>query len=187
VPRRVPPRIRKRRPGGGRKPGPSKRVLTERINLRVTPKLRARLDDAADKADQSLAVEVTRRLEASFGRQRSPQDAEHLIALTAAVEHFVVMEEQKTGAAWNKDAATLERLCGGLPTLIDALATMHPGVTRLDPDKAKEAQRAGAADAGELVSALNMLRSFLPKQIWPPANTNMPLYDILWNLNKEGL
>jgi hypothetical protein len=198
APTRVIPKIKHggRRKGAGRKPGKSRRKLTERINFRASPGLLGELNRAAGK--HPLAVEITARLEASLEADRAEKRPDRLTGLLALVEELWGRLERKTGKAWNEDADTLERLCAGLPLLLRALAKP---VTAITPDQEQEARRQGELDASELASAIRALATLHPDLIKGlksvktgrslkqdlGGQTEHPLYNILYLLNEENL
>ena len=118
--------IKRRKPGGGRKPQGQFKGNFAVLNLRVTPSVRAALERAAKKNDTSLSQEAQRRLDSSFEedrrlRKRRPD----LRALTTAITMVADHIECATGKSWQDDAFTSEALRHGIDSSPATLA--EPG------------------------------------------------------------
>jgi predicted transcriptional regulator len=87
---------RKRRPGGGRKPGEFGK-LGAMMSLRLPEDLKARLQQAAERDGHTLNAELVRRLKASFESRAASTIAQELADTAARVAR--VMKQ----ANWERD------------------------------------------------------------------------------------
>jgi hypothetical protein len=108
--------IRKRGPGGGRKPRGEFKGKTATLTTRITTETRQALDNAAKKNSRSLSQEVERRLRDSL--RGDARGKPHVRALGEAFMLMVQGVERATDQHWREDAFTAEALSHGLSFLI---------------------------------------------------------------------
>lgn len=112
---------RRRAPGGGRKPRGEFSGKSSAFSTRVTPELRAKLDEESRRTGRSISQIVERRLRESFDRPRRTEAAwgpDHIRALAYCVAQIAVHIEAGTGKRWHEDQFTNEALQSGLKILL---------------------------------------------------------------------
>jgi hypothetical protein len=107
--------VRKRRPGGGRKPqGAVAKSVS--YTTRTTPDLRRALELEARKSGRSLSNEIDHRLRLSL--EKPPPGARHHHALGVAAELLAQQIEADTGLDWRTDDFTSMALHFGIQALL---------------------------------------------------------------------
>ena len=119
--------LRKRAPGGGRKPQGDFRGSSEVLTARVRPELRGALMRLAEKHRRSLSQEMQSALDFWVGRYVRPKP--HIGALTHAVALLVDGIEQKTGRRWTTDAFTGAAVRHGIEYLVFHFAPIPDGLS----------------------------------------------------------
>jgi hypothetical protein len=107
--------VRKRAPGGGRKPLPPGEGRIGTLTTRVSQGTRIALEREAKRNDRSLSREAEFRLEQSFKETSAP---EHIRALAHAVTLLAVQIERVTGQRWYDGRFTGDALRHGMEALI---------------------------------------------------------------------
>jgi hypothetical protein len=103
--------IRKRAPGGGRKPqGDTSKSVS--LSVRITPDLRAALQREADRSKRTLSVEVAMRLKRSLEQPKKSERllAPHNRALGSSISQIAQRIEMHTGHRWQANAFSGETL-----------------------------------------------------------------------------
>lgn len=100
------------------------------LNMRTSPELRERLEEAARARNLSLTQEVIRRVEASFRAEES-LDRESGRAATNFLVHLIrgatASIEAKTEKEWKDDARTAILCEGAITGVIETLMKPFPG------------------------------------------------------------
>jgi hypothetical protein len=108
--------IRKRAPGGGRKPAGPFKGKSAQLTTRLTSQTRSALERESRQTGQSISQIAERYIEQGLGRKRdsgSPQTQ----ALTQAIKLLIDRVETNTGKRWHEDGFTAEVIYRGLPEL----------------------------------------------------------------------
>jgi uncharacterized protein (DUF1778 family) len=133
--------VRKRAPGGGRKPRGEFAGKSATITTRIMPDTRVGLDQAARASKRSLSQEIERRLRESLSSD--VQRADHIRALGELVKLTAESIERITGTSWLTDPFTAEAIRhaidqvlahfappqsakGKIPTRIEQMASAMP-------------------------------------------------------------
>lgn len=114
--------VRKRAPGGGRKPKGEIKGKSSAFSTRITPELRAKLDAESERTGKSISQIVERRLLDSFDRPRRSEavlGADHIKALAYCFARLAIHIEAATGKRWCEDQFTYEALQTGIAVLFD--------------------------------------------------------------------
>jgi hypothetical protein len=80
-------------------------VKTSLIPVRTTPTIKARLVEAADRAERSLTREIEERLLASLDLEK-PKRSSATLKLLAAIATDIERAEELTGKPWDRDLRT---------------------------------------------------------------------------------
>jgi hypothetical protein len=136
--------VRRRAPGGGRKPQGPFKGKTAMLTTRITPETRAALERAAKKSGLSLSQEVERRLDDSIlvERNRMPD----VRALAEAIALVAENVQEATGKQWREDAFTGEALRHGNKFLVRHFAALGASVI---PPRVEEAAARMPVEANE--------------------------------------
>lgn len=115
--------IRKRAPGGGRKPqeGVSK---SKTLSVRITADLRAALEREAARSKRKLSAEVAMRLKRSLERPKALERslATHNRALGWGISHIAQRIEGHTGHRWQADVFSGETLKSAVEIVLSQIA-----------------------------------------------------------------
>jgi hypothetical protein len=176
--------IRKRAPGGGRKPQGQYGGNTATITVRVRPEVRAELDRERKRNRLSLSQEIQKRLTASFdnlGRKQQPktygwteEEIARNRALAALVGQLAARLERATGASWRRDRYTFDALVAAIGMMLDR---MTPAGAVAVPQPIREtAERFGSAGdqlndpaGAAAMVALSLLNQMMTAEL-PPAD-----------------
>lgn len=124
--------MEERRRGRPSKPDAEKR---QQIGVRVSPELKARLEDASDRNGRSVAQEAELRLLQSFDQEGRLGDAETQRLLLALADEIALIEKA-TGKHWHRDLKTWAAVAEGL---------RRGPIRRLRPDRPDDDEIVGEA------------------------------------------
>ena len=156
--------VRKRGPGGGRKPRGEFKGKTATLTTRITPETRRALDSAAQKSGRSLSQEVEYRLGQSLLKNRDRRG--DVRALGEAIAMLLECVERATEARWGDDAFTCRALQHGIEFLMshfgprEALAVppkVKGAAAKMPPAWAKRyssAKGVGETEAGRVITLI---------------------------------
>lgn len=125
----------------GRKPKGEYAGKSAVFSTRITPDLRAMLEEEAERTGRSISQVVERRLRDSFDRPKRMEralGAKHVRALAYMVARVVSSLEVATGHAWNRDSFTF---CAAREAVKIAMKEFLPAG---DPVVPKEIKRRAA-------------------------------------------
>jgi hypothetical protein len=122
--------VRKRAPGGGRKPAGPFRGKNANLTTRIKSETRGALEAAARKSGLSLSQEAERRLDESFRRDVGDRPR-HIAALAPLITLVAQRIESETGKDWHRDAFTREALRKGVDVLLSHFGA--PGRATVPP------------------------------------------------------
>jgi hypothetical protein len=154
--------VRKRGPGGGRKPRGEFKGKTATLTTRITPTTRGALESAARKSDRSLSQEVEYRLDQSLLKNRDRRG--DILALAEAIAMLLQCVERATKAHWQDDGFTCRALQHGIEFLLSHFGAREtlavpPGVkgaaAEMPPALAKRyssAKGVGVTEAGRVIT-----------------------------------
>ena len=154
--------VRKRGPGGGRKPQGEFKGKTATLTTRIMPTTRRALESAARKSGRSLSQEVEYRLGKSLLINRDRR--RDVGALGEAITLLLECVERATEAQWRDDAFTCRALQHGIEFLIshfgprEALAvppSVKGAAAEMPPAWAKRyssAKGVGENEAGRVIT-----------------------------------
>jgi hypothetical protein len=108
--------VRKRGPGGGRKPRGEFKGKTAMLTTRITPETRGWLESAARKSGKSLSQEAEYRLRQSLRKNRDRRG--DVLALGEAIAMLLECIERATKAHWQDDAFTCRAFQHGIEFLM---------------------------------------------------------------------
>jgi hypothetical protein len=162
--------IKRRKPGGGRKPQGKFKGNYAVLNLRVTREVRASLKRAAKKNGESLSQEAQKRLDQSFEDDRKARKARpnHIRALGTTIMLAAARIEHQTGKRWLDDADTTKHLQDAVEFLIRHFGAKSdtpladPAKQRTDqpvtPSGIPWNEAIGWREAGQVIAAIDMWR-----------------------------
>src|SRR5262245_45161863 len=121
---------RKRKPGGGRKPGSAAGPAVH-FNTRIAPEIRRRLEQEAKRNKRSLSQEIEFRLKDSFDFPEWVQKQfgeNHHYALAYLVARIAIGVESKTDGrcCWRKDPFTGKALRAGIDLILQRVIPEGP-------------------------------------------------------------
>jgi hypothetical protein len=157
---------RRRRPGGGRKPG-ELGLRSANLALRLPPWLRAKVVAAANRNKRrSVSEEIVLRLNSTFLRDREEVDRpRHVSALSEVVARIAMRLEAWTQRPWNEDRYTQEKLSKGIDLFLYTYsrgeAVVPPAVRAAavrNPEDTFFAERLGEMVATGIISSLKLPR-----------------------------
>jgi hypothetical protein len=133
---------RKRAAGGGRKPKPAGERHSEYFQVRVTPEVRAAIEEAARKNERTLRAEIAARLRASI--EVTPQDRETaaLSRLVAEIANRVAQEgplrkgeitTMPVPGGWHRDRFTFDAFKSAISKVLDLFAPPPDSPERSHP------------------------------------------------------
>jgi hypothetical protein len=114
--------VRKRKPGGGRKPDVADQTKTAVVSVRMSSALRTSLKTGTKR---TLSAEIVHRLEKSFERRHGFGDDQtrHLGNIVALL---AVGINGRTWASWRESRYAFDALAAGLQVLLSSLAPEGP-------------------------------------------------------------
>ena len=116
--------VRKRAPGGGRKPQGEFAGKSENLTTRITPQLREGLEREAARNNASLSQEVERRLRDSLDMPRKLEQTwgpAHVGGLARLISRAVQGIEMSTGRRWCDDPFTGQAAQAAIEILLGRL------------------------------------------------------------------
>lgn len=108
--------VAKRKNVGGR-PRQGEQVKRAPLNLRTDPRLRERIEDAADSHGWSLTQEVETRLISSFTLEQEC-GGPHIRSFTTMLAAAMFRIETRTGKRWNEDRTTFAAVRSAIDLLL---------------------------------------------------------------------
>lgn len=152
-----------RAPGGGRKPKGEFKGKSAAFSTRITPQLRAALDEEAAHGGMSLSQIVERRLRDSFDRPKRTELAlgpAHIRALAYSAARIAVHIELGTGKHWNEDQFTNEALSAALELLLGPYFSPRNGAVVPDRVIAHVDSLKQAGGSGQYAEMMKIPREF---------------------------
>jgi hypothetical protein len=141
--------VKRRRPGGGRKPIGDV-AKSEAFTTRLEPRTRRALEEAARAKDKSISWMAERLLKAGLEK---PPGEPHNQSLGIAIAALAEDIERKTGRSWQQDAFTAQALRDGIETLLLQLAKQ--GRVTVPPALEREAANVPAELAERIRNAVS--------------------------------